>query len=241
MSFESEYANLLIKQYWEKPKAYAEIEMKASGYRRVFEWLRSFIDEFDLDKATGERLDIIGRIVGLSRRVPFVLDKVAFGFDENDNARGFDDKFTGPLVNTAPFLSKFERPYTTLQLDDNDYRFFLKAKVAKNAASAYMVSDAKVSIQDVISTVFNGAAYVIDQKDMSLTLYVSPVYDLERLRAVRRMGLLPKPQGVRYDIIVQAAPGETFGFSDNPNALGFANKFDLASEPGGRFALKVID
>lgn len=241
MSFESEYRDLIIKQYWDKPKARAEIEMQAGTWRRTFEWLESFLVEFDLDNATGDRLDIIGRVVGLSRRVPFVLDKIAFGFDENDNARGFDDKFTGPLVNTAPFLNKFERPYTTLQLNDNDYRFFLKAKVAKNAAAAYMVSDTEISIQDVISTVFDGAAYAIDQKDMSLTLYVSPVYDLERLRAVRRLGLLPKPQGVRYDIIIQAAPGETFGFADNPNALGFANKFDLANEPGGRFALKVIE
>lgn len=240
MSFESEYRDLIIKQYWDKPKARAEIELQAATWSITFQWLQSFETEFDIDLATGERLDILGRIVGINRIVPFVLDKIAFGFDENPNARGFDDKFTGPLVGAAPFLDKFEQPYTTLQLNDNDYRFFMKAKIAKNAGSAYMVGDGEVSIQDVINTTFDGRAYVVDRQDMSLALYVSPVFDLERLRAIQRLDLLPKPQGVRYDIIVQAAPGETFGFSDNPNALGFANKFDLANEPGGRFAIKVI-
>jgi len=67
VTFESEYINLLIKQYWEKPKAAAEIEMKAGMWRRTFEWIDSFSEEFDLDNATGDRLDIIGRIVGIGR------------------------------------------------------------------------------------------------------------------------------------------------------------------------------
>lgn len=241
MSFESEYADLLIKQYWEKPKAYGEIEFQAGTWKRIFEWLQSYAVEFDIDTATGDRLDIIGRILGLDRRVPFVLAKIAFGFDENPNARGFDDKFTGPIPNSAPFLSKFERPYTTLQLNDNDYRFFLKAKAARNAGSAFMVSDEKISIQDVINTVFEGRAYVVDRYDMSLALYVAPSFDLDRLRAIQQLKLLPKPQGVQYEVIVQAAPGETFGFDDNPNSLGFRDKFDSTNQPGGRFALKVID
>jgi len=61
VNFESEYVNLLIKQYWEKPKAYAEIGMKAGAWRKTFEWIDSFSEEFDLDSATGDRLDIIGR------------------------------------------------------------------------------------------------------------------------------------------------------------------------------------
>ena len=240
MSFESEYRDLLIKQYWQQANARAEIELQAGTWARVFEWLDSFPDAFDIDQAVGERLDIIGRIVGLPRLVPLVIDKIAFGFDENPNARGFDDKFSGPLTNAAPFLDKYEQPYTSLQLNDNDYRFFLKAKVSRNAGSAFMVSDSEISIQDVINTTFNGNAFVIDKQDMRLVLNVSPVVRIEILRAIKRLGLLPKPQGVRYDIVTQTAPDETFGFADNIRALGFANKFDLANEPGGRFAERII-
>ena len=239
MSFESEYVNLLIKQYWEKPRANAEIEMKAGVWRKTFEWIDSFSDEFDLDNATGDRLDIIGRIVGIGRIVPFVIPKIAFGFDENENARGFDDKFS-PLADRTPFQDKFEREYTSLQLDDTAYRFFIRARISKNVGGPYLVDDRGLSIQAVINTLFNGLAYVIDKKDMTLALYVSPRFNLDQLRAIIKLGLIPKPQGVRYGVIVQAGPGETFGFADNVNALPFADKFDLINQPGGRFANKVV-
>ena len=239
MSFESEYVNLLIKQYWEKPKAYAEIEMKAGAWRKTFEWIDSFSEEFDLDNATGDRLDIIGRIVGIKRIIPFAVPKIAFGFDGNPNARGFDDKFS-PLPDRAPFHDKFERAYTDLQLDDTAYRFFIRARISKNIGGPYLVDDQGLAIQEVVGTLFAGAAYVLDKKDMTLTLYVSPQYNLDILRAILRLDLLPKPQGVRYAVIVQAGPGETFGFADNVNSLPFADKFDLTNQPGGRLANKVV-
>ena len=239
MSFESDYVNLLIKQYWEKPKANAEIAFKAGVWRKTFEWIDSFSEEFDLDNATGDRLDIVGRIVGISRTIPLIVPKIAFGFDENPNARGFDDKFS-PLADRAPFQDNFERAYTSLQLNDVAYRYFIRAKISKNVSGPYLADDHGLSIQSAISALFDGLAYVIDKKDMTLTLYVSPQYNLDNLRAILRLDLLPKPQGVRYAVIVQAGPGETFGFADNVNSLPFADKFDLTNQPGGRLANKVV-
>jgi hypothetical protein len=208
-------------------------------WRKTFEWIDSFSEEFDLDNATGDRLDIVGRIVGINRIVPFVVAKIAFGFSENPNARGFEDKFS-PLADRAPFQDKFERTYTTLQFDDLAYRFFIRAKISRNTGSPYLVDDIGLSIQEAVNALFQGGAYVIDQKDMTLILYVSPLFNFERLLAIIRLNLLPKPQGVRYKIITQAGPGETFGFADNVNSLPFADKFDMANQPGGRFANKVI-
>lgn len=236
--FGDEYENLLIKQYWEKPKARAEINLKSSTYKRTFEWLKSFITEFDVDLATGDRLDILGRVVGIPRKIPYVLPKVYFGFEDNPNSEGFSSKFDATRPG-APFFSKFEIAYTDLELNDDDYRFFIKAKIAVNSGSALMVSDTKTSIQDVINQTFGGQAYVVDKKDMSLSLYVSPSYRLDLLLAILALGLLPKPQGVQYNEIVLAEPGETFGFDNNPNSKGFASKFNVAYE-GGIFARKVI-
>ena len=236
--FEDSYINLLIKQYWQQEKAPAEIRLQAGTWQNTVDWLRSFIDEFDLDHATGDRLDIIGRIVGINRIIPFVVPKIAFGFEENDNSRSFDDKFN-PLADRAPFQDKFERRYTSLQLNDNDYRFFIKAKIAKNIGSPYMADERGLSIQEVMATLFDGKAYALDLQNMTLRLYVSPLYNLDKLRAIIKLDLLPKPHGVDWEIIIQAAPGETFGFADNPDSQPFANKFDLATEPGGRFAEKI--
>ena len=202
MSFESDYVNLLIKQYWEKPKANAEIRMKAGTWRKTFEWIDSFGDEFDLDIATGDRLDITGRIVGISRLIPLSIPKIAFGFAENPNSRGFDDKFF-PLNDRAPFQDKFESASTDLVLDDNAYRQFIRAKIAKNTFGPNLSGNDFLSIQDAVINIFGGLAYVTDNYDMTLTLHVSPIFNSATLEALLRLSLIPKPQGVRYITVIE--------------------------------------
>ena len=202
MTFESDYVNLLIKQYWEKPKAAAEIEMMAGTWRKTFEWIDSFSDEFDLNNATGDRLDIIGRIVGIGRNIPYSIPKIAFGFDENPNSRGFDDLFS-PLDDRAPFQDLFESASTELVLDDNAYRQFIRAKIAKNTFGPNLSGNDFLSIQDAVINIFGGLAYVTDNYDMTLTLHVSAVLSSTTLDAILKMSLIPKPQGVRYITVIE--------------------------------------
>ena len=202
MTFESDYVNLLIKQYWEKPKAAAEIEMMAGTWRKTFEWIDSFSDEFDLNNATGDRLDIIGRIVGIGRNIPYSIPKIAFGFDENPNSRGFDDLFS-PLDDRAPFQDLFESASTELVLDDNAYRQFIRAKIAKNTFGPNLSGNDFLSIQDAVINIFGGLAYVTDNYDMTLTLHVSAVFSSTTLDALLKMSLIPKPQGVRYITVIE--------------------------------------
>lgn len=238
MSFQDDYKNLLIKQYWEKPNALAEIGMQASSWGTIFDFISSFLVEFDIDSAFGEQLDIIGRIVGIKRRIPYVKEKNYFGFDDNSAARSFGDLFSD-TGNSAPLFNIFSIKYTDLQLDDPDYRFFIKLKVAKNMTLGVMATSKYVSIVNAVFTAFEGHAYVDDNKDMSLTLYVDQSISDETLRIITALDLLPKPQGVRYEI-VKVDKFQTFGFADNINSRGFANKFDLITEPGGEFADKII-
>lgn len=238
MALVDETANLLIKQYWEKPKAKAEIELQASTWETTRAFLDSLDAAFDLDNAIGAQLDVLGRIVGISRSVPDVIPKVYFGFSINPNNEGFASKFD-PMRIGGPFFSKFSSAFTDLQLNDSDYRFFIRVKAALNRASGYVSSDTYIDIQEVVLAAFDGRAYVVDNLDMTLTLYVSPVISLDRLNLIRALNLLPKPQGVRYKVIIQAEPGVTFGFANNPLSRGFASKFDPLRE-GGFFARKVI-
>lgn len=238
MALVDETTNLLIKQYWEKPKAKAEIELQASTWETTRAFLDALDPAFDLDNAVGAQLDVLGRIVGISRSVPEVIAKVYFGFSINPANEGFADRFDSLRIG-GPFFDKFSSAFTDLQLNDNDYRFFIRVKAAKNRASGYVSSDQYISIQDVVLSAFEGQAYVIDNLDMTLTLYVSPTVSSDRLRLIRALNLLPKPQAVRYKVVIQAAPDESFGFSINPSARGFADKFDPLRQ-GGYLARKVI-
>jgi hypothetical protein len=234
-----QYTLMLIKQYWEKPKARAEIELKMRAWQKIVDLLRAFEVEFDLDHARGKQLDILGKIAGVPRIVPMVLPRIAFGFSNNPNSKGFADRFNF-LRESAPLARRFEPKYTSMQLTDNQYRLLIRAKVSLNVTSAYIASDERISIQDVINQVFAGRAYVIDNQDMSLTLYISPSVSLDELRLIRRLNLLPKPQGVRYSFVILAEPGVTFGFNNNPNSKGFADRFDPTRQ-GGIFARRLIN
>lgn len=198
--FVKQYSDLLIKQYWEKPKAKAEIELMARTWYKIYRLLYSFDVEYDLDNAYGHRLDVIGRIVGIDRLVPNVIPKVFFGFADNVNARGFASKFN-PNRPSAPFFSKFGQAFTSLELGDADYKFFIRAKILKNSASAYISSDELVSIQDVVVTLFNGEAYAVDNKDMTLSVVIPSSFDEQRLNLIKSLDLIPTPLGVEliYD------------------------------------------
>jgi len=223
-SFIKEYLDLLIIQYNDKPKAKADIEAIAGQFGRVFDFYNSFFTAFDLDQAEGAQLDIIGKIVGLPRSVPFVLAKNRFGFDGDSSARSMADLFD-ESVDSAPFYDFYEAEYTSLQLDDYDYRFFIRAKISKNIVTAYMVSDDRVSLQDIIGYVFGNDSYLIDNQDMSMALYVGLGIDEQRLILISQLGLMPRPQGVNYYIIAQGG-FDAFGFQDDPNALGFGEFTD---------------
>lgn len=159
--FIDQYALLLIKQYWEKPKAKAEIELLASVWSEIFQFFESWNDEFDLDAATGDRLDIIGKIVGIGR--------TADGTEFNDE----------------------------------DYRFFIRLKIANNVVYGTMIDDNRISIQDVVEFAFGGTAYVIDNYDMTLSLNIGYGLDESIIDRIVRLKLLPKPAGVRYGDILQ--------------------------------------
>lgn len=235
----NEYILYLIKQYYEKPKANAEIRNLLVDWQNQADFIESFGANFDIDNAKNTVLDLIGRIVGLPRQVNDIVPIVFFGFSNNVAAKGFSDKFN-LLRGSAPFFSKFSPSRTPYQLEDPEYRRFLKIKIAKNTCSPYLVSDDKQSLQQVVFDAFDGRAYVIDNKDQTLTLYVSPSVSEQDLRLILNLDILPRPITFSYRIIIQAEPGKTFGFSNNLNSKGFADKFDPLRE-GGIFARKFLN
>lgn len=236
----SEYHDLIIRQYHDKPKAKAEVDLKSAQWKKLTDLLQSIPVKMDIDNAGTDQLDIIGRIVGLPRTVNEGLLKELFGFKENAEAKGFSDKFN-VLRESAPLFDKFTKQFTALQLNNTQYRRFLKAKIALNSCKGSLAQgdDGKISAQSAVLAVFEGRAYIADNQNMSVTLYVSPSIQASELRLIMSMDLLPRVSGVTYKVIIQAEPGLTFGFKSNPASRGFADKFN-PTRLGGIFARKLL-
>ena len=93
--FVDEYLKRLIVQYADKPKARVEIKAYLEEYSKIYNFMYAILNGFDLDKAWGHRLDLIGAWVGQSRTILNSVPKVYFGFADNPNAVGFDSNFIG--------------------------------------------------------------------------------------------------------------------------------------------------
>ena len=232
-----QYTDLLINQYSEKENAAGEIKATVSQFEKTFALFNEFLAAFDLDNATGNRLDIIGSWVEMPRTIPFELEKTFFGFDGQTNTKGFSNKFD-PTVIGAPFRDRFAPGHTDLQLNDDDYRFFIKCRIAKNACHAFMITNNNNSIQDVIKFMFPSGAFVDDTQRMRLVLYVFGDFDAQKLNVLRDLDLLPRPQGVSYSI-TNLPDVPYFGFAGDDLAAGFSDKFD-PTIIGGVFAKKVF-
>lgn len=216
------YLDLLIYQYRGKPNAEAEITAILSPMNDIFNLYNSFETAFDIDTAVGNQLDIIGKIVGLNRTVPLLVPKKYFGFDDDINTYPYSELFE-PIL-TYQFKELSEQDYTDLQLNDENYRFFLKAKIAKNFAKSDIIS-----INNIIAYLFDDKADVVDGYDMSLILQVNNDVDIDRVRQVQQLNLLPKPQGVMYNnAIIKYYENDTFGFADDSSSLGFDELFTTA-------------
>jgi len=232
--FISEYKKLLIIQYANKPKANKHIEAIISKFSEIYDLLNSFDRAFDVDLAIGKQLDIIGKIVGVSRIVPFSVPKKYFGFRDNPSAYPMGDKFDDGVVSHT-FKDKFEIPYATSELDDTDYRFFIKAKITKNYAKATMIDSNHFSVQNAVDYLFDGLAYVTDMRNMVMGVYMDKTFTYNMIQYIKQLDLVPRPQGVGSVFISYDSRG-TFGF--NPHNTGFGDKFD--DKIDSYFANKII-
>lgn len=235
--FTDEYKKLLIIQYSDKPNALAQIELTMSKLEEVYDLALSLEQAFDLDQAVGKQLDILGKIVGINRSVPFAVPKNYFGFSDNSTtAWPMGNKFIENFVS-YPLKNKFEIPYTSGELNDYNYRFFIKAKIIKNNSKGTMIDTNNLSIQSTIDYLFNNTGYVVDNKDMSFNLYINQNFDLSMIQYINQLNLIPRPQGVKMNILIQYVEDNTFGF--NVNNTGFGDRFNGIDDKT-YFANKII-
>lgn len=202
----SNYSDLLIHQYIKKPKAKATIDLFLGEYDKLSENAFDLLNQWDIDQARGFSLDIIGRRVGVSRTLPSAIAKGYFGYYESLN---------GEPWGAGVWYRRGETLGDTLVLNDDDFRFLIRAKIFKNFQNGSFDY-----ILNAMRVILNGQANIEDNLDMTATVYL-PLESLNLLQRymIEQMDILPRPMGVMYNYI--NASGKEFGFDGFYNSYGF--------------------
>lgn len=179
------YADLLILQYRNKPKARATIKMLVDvcmGDGLVFE----LNDCLNIDKAEGKQLDLIGQILGCNRNV-YGLNPDAkwFSFEKTD-AYGYSDK---DALSEGYWKSYFNTTGSSYALPDSDYRQLLKFKAALNVMPATMKG-----MDDALYQVFGNGVTLQNNQDLSVTYVISQQSVVTK--AAEILGYFTAPMGI---------------------------------------------
>lgn len=184
------YANLLILQYRNKPRARATIKTMTELYLAdglVFE----IQDVLDIDKAVGVQLDIIGKILGCSRvAVGFDIEKPYFSFEEAETPYGFSDEEKLSEGYWKRFKNSIESSFA---LPDEDYRRLLKFKAIYNLRRGSWAE-----LDEDYYTFFGDEIELINNKNLTVTFNIKAEASLATRVAIM-LDYIKPPLGIGYN------------------------------------------
>lgn len=193
MDLREYYSNLLIVQYHEKSKAIAETQLNASTFSG--DWLMGDIQDItDVDTAIGKQLDLIGKIVGISRIAQgFTFGTPYYSYDDESDpmsspqGKGMSD--IGSPVQAE--FKDYERVRKSVySMSDGLYRKMIKLKILKNNTNGTLKE-----IDEGLQSVFGGDITIVDNYNMTATITVQSSSELDG-RLANFLGLFPRPLGV---------------------------------------------
>lgn len=214
------YADLLILQYRNKPKARETIKIGADIYLGdgvIFQ----LQDILDIDKAEGAQLDIIGKILDCPRVVQGIYnDMIFFQFYDGSDSVGFSTVGNPQGGNFRTIQNYNQSEYS---LPDDDYRFLLKFKSAVN-----VMQGSERGIDDALWKVFQGDVLLKNNHNLTITYIVSAERTLAAL-AAKQLGYYRAPEGVGANYVLRVpSPSQIFGFNRkgiiNKTVVGFSTK-----------------
>lgn len=179
-----------------------------------------------IDTATGEQLNIIGRIVGQERVLLNTDLYEFFGFLGTDRVQGFGE--LGDTSYGAPFAEYGKPLGGNVELNDDTYRLFIKAKIYKNSTAS--TPEEFIRLMNLL---FNApTTYVYEQGNANLVVLIGRelTYQEKQLLNYKDESgdyvsrLIPKTVGVGIGF-GEFDADQFFGFQDTPNAKGFGELY----------------
>lgn len=219
------YKELLLYQYQNQVKATETIDLLV---RAVISELvpLDIMNAFDIETAVGKQLDILGKYIGLSRRVAITPTKPFWTladyttYNPSVPVEGLTDYVDRTINSDSVFYVYSFANESFSDLTDFQYRQMLKLKITLNNSDNTLMT-----ISSILWSFFNGGMVVYDTKDMFLSYAITDDQSSIAVLAFQ-LGLVPKPQGVGVSGIFKYF-GNVFGYADytqnNGNVLGYAD------------------
>ena len=186
------------QQFKNKPIFDAHIKIFITEITELQDMLQDLIGLRGLDTATGVQLDLIGSIVGQPRvLVDFTLFPF-FGFYEDSTALGFSSLSAPTTGGVLKSLS--EGNGEDFVVDDNTYRFILKARIVANISNT-----TPQGVIDAVNYIVGRTDSAIEEMGnahLKITHYatLTPLQDYF-LRGLSSVGsIIPLPICVSYEI-----------------------------------------
>ncbi|WP_454833232.1 DUF2612 domain-containing protein [Pseudomonas veronii] len=137
---------------------------------------------YDVDTVSGHMLEVIGRIVGVSRPILRAAEFDVFGYLGNDSYTNY---------NIAPYIGDgeaFDAP-----LNNDLYRKLIKAKIARNISDG--TADSIIQLLEII--IGMKVTALVSNGDKSFDIGVASELDNTTLYLIENFDIIPRPQGTR--------------------------------------------
>lgn len=188
------YADLLILQYRNKPKARATVELGVDLYL-ADGLLLQFENILDIDTAVGAQLDIIGKILGCPRAVPGInIQTKFFTFHVDEDSLGFS---TVGNPSYGVVKTRFNSSLATYDMLDDEYRQLLKLKAFVNVWRGDMAS-----MDEALYKIFGNNVNLKNNQDLTVTYEITQSSNVTD--AARVLGYFRAPIGVSVNFDVSS-------------------------------------
>lgn len=211
----------IATQYTESTRFIAYIRALMTQSDEIESLLYRLAEISDIDSAEGVNLDVIGSIVGISRKIPNALLLQFFGFDGFPGADRFGEE--GVMGIGSRFREERESTTATSFLADPEYRLLIRAKIVKNHSRG-TIEDILNGLSYLFGINQNVRAVVVDNADMSISVALGRQLTFVEQAVVKGLDILPRPAGVRIQQYAYFNGDGYLGFEGQPGAVPFAEE-----------------
>ncbi|QCA04115.1 DUF2612 domain-containing protein [Pantoea vagans] len=186
----SKYVELITNVHRNKSRYADHVDLSTRPLSDVSAALNGLDDDFDLDRATGAQLDIIGEWVGRNRRITAPIDDYFFTLDSD--SLGFD---------FGTWKGRYTPDNGAIDVGDTEFRAMLRARIGANNWDGTVES--LTPVLDGIYPDGNIKLSFTDNQDMTMSIYVNGSVISGITKEIIRQGFLSiKPAGVSVTYVI---------------------------------------